>query len=334
MTRKVGAGLLLAVAMVWAMPVTQAEAACELKQLSSVDIEINPNGGVLVPMQINGREVWMQLNMSTGMPIIFAGAMELLGLKTEPAQGNNFVGSQKVILQARVQSLRMGNANFADWTLFVQPGQPRPLNGFKGRPVIGGLSSLFMNVVDMELDIAGRKLNLFQQASCKGEQAYWGGQVTTVKLYRDNGGLLFFPMEMDGKLVETSLNTMERRSWIDERVTQDFFGFRIGSPGVTSETMPGPSGPRTVGVKPMSLSAKELAVNGLPVSIAGDRAATCIPTKNGESGAIGFARCTSIVPLQLGTEVLEQLRIYIASKEQRVYFTLAKPAAPAGTPGL
>jgi hypothetical protein len=217
--------------------------------------------------------------------------------------------------------------------LYVQPGQDRPLVNYKGRPVVGALSSIFMNVVDLELDLAARKMNLWRQAVCKGEQVYWGGEVTTLRLYRDPGGLLFFPMEVDGQKVETSFNTAERRSWIDERVTRDFFGFRIGSPGVSSETLPGPNGVRTVGVKPMNLSAKGLGVTGQPITLVADRGATCVPTRSGASGGIGFKGCYSIVPLALGTDVLAQLRIYIASKEERVYFTRAVTPAPDASAG-
>lgn len=331
MTGTVLARLVAGAAMALGLLPVPARAACELKQLASVDMEINPNGGVLVPMQINGHDVWMALNMSTGMPMIGAAALAPLGLKTGAVQDQQLhVNGLKVTQQVIADSLRIGNADFTGWTLYLQPGPPRPLNGYKGRPVVGALSSIFMNVVDLELDIAARRMNLFKQSYCRGGQVYWSGEVTTVKLYRDQGGLLFFPMEMDGKDVETSFNTAERRSWIDERVTQDFFGFRIGSPGVSSETVPGPNGPRTIGVRPMSLSAKGLGVTGLPVSIVGDRAPRCIPTRHGESGAIGFQGCYSIVPLELGTDVLAQLRFYVAAKEGRVYFTLAKPAAASG----
>jgi hypothetical protein len=328
MTRKVLAAILVAVVASAFLP-AKAGAACELQQLSSVDVEITPNGGVLVPMQLNGRDVWMALNMSTGMAMISPAALVALGLKTAPVSGPDaFFNGAKVTRQVKADSLRLGNADFTDWTLFVLPVQ-RPLQGYKGRPVVGTMSSRFMSVVDLELDLAAHKMKLFKQASCKGGQVYWGGEVTTVKLYLDAGGLLFFPMEVEGKAVETSFNTSERRSVIDERVTRDFFGFRIGSPGVTSQTVPGPNGPRTVGVRPMDLSAKGLGINKVAVTVVGDRGARCLPTKNRESGAIGFKGCVSMVPLELGTDVLAQLRFYIASRENRVYFTLAAKQEPA-----
>lgn len=336
MTRKVVAGIARSIlpALALAFAATQpAQAACKLQQLASVQVEITPNGGVLVPMKINGREVWMALSMSTGMAMVAPAAIAPLGLKTAPFIGRDaFFNGARVTQQVRADSLLLGKADFTDWTLLVSP-TPRPLQGYKGRPVVGTLSSMFMNVVDLELDLAARKMSLYKQASCRGDQVYWGGEVTMVKLYRDAGGLLFFPMEVNGKLVETSLNTSDQRSVIDERVTQDFYGFRIGSAGVSTETLPGPNGPRTVGVRPMDLSAKGLGISGVPVSIVGDRGTRCTPTRNGESGGIGFKGCVSIVPMELGTDVLAKLRLYIASRESRIYFTLAAKSDPAAAGG-
>ncbi len=96
--------------------------------------------------------------------------------------------------------------------------------------MVGALSSVFMNAVDMELDLAEHRMKLFKHASCKGGQVYWGGEVTAVRLFTDASGLLFFPMEVDGKEVETSLNTAGRRTRFDERVTRDSMASRSARP--------------------------------------------------------------------------------------------------------
>jgi hypothetical protein len=325
------AGVVAAAVMMLGFLPFVAQAACDMKQLASVDLEITPAGGVLVPMQINGHDVWMSLNMSSGMPIIGPQALQMLDLKPIAVEETNlFSNGVRISQQVKVSSLRIGNANFTDWTLYVNPGQGRPPQMIKGRPSVGVLSAVFMNVVDMELDIAARKMNLFQQTRCKGGAVYWGGEVTALNLFTDVSGLMYFPMEVDGKRVETSLNTQDRRSLLSERVTQDFLGFKIGSPGVRTETVRAQNGNQvTLGLKEMSLSAKGLDLSGLTITIQGDRAPRCAPTTNRESGGIGYDRCNSIVPMELGTDVLQQLRIYIASKENRIYFTRVGPGPAA-----
>jgi len=327
MTRSLITSTLAIAAMALGLAPDPARAACEMKQYGSVEIEITPNGGVLVPLQINGHDVWMSLNMSSGMPIIGPQTLQMLDLKPiAVTETNLFSNGARITRQVKVASLRMGKANFTDWMLYVNPGEGRPPQMYKGRPNVGVLSAVFMNVVDMELDITGRKMNLFQHSMCKGEQVYWGGQVTALDLFTDQAGLMYFPMEIDGKRVETSLNTQDRRSLISERVTQDFFGFKIGSKGVRTESVRAQNGKQVkLGLKEMSLSAKGLEVPGLTFTIQGDRAKTCAPTTNRESGGIGYARCTSVVPAELGTDVLQQLRIYIASRENKIYFTRVGP---------
>ncbi len=328
-------GLAVAVAALATLPL-RAYAACDMKLLAAVDIEFNPNGGVLVPVQINGHDAWMVLNLASGMPMIGPTALAPMGLKPAavPAASNLFSNGATIIQQVRVGSLRMGGANFTDWSLYVVPAQGQPLASYKDRPMVGILSAVFMNVVDLELDLAGRKMNLFKQTSCKGEQVYWGGEVASARLFSDPAGLLYFPMELEGKRVEASLNTSGRRSLLSEKVTRDFFGFQIDSPGVTPETVNSANGPVKRGLRQMNFSARGLTLAGVTVTIESNRGGPrCIPSSSRESGGIGFDGCSSLVPLELGTDVLAQLRIYVATKEKKVYITRAAPApVPAGVP--
>jgi hypothetical protein len=274
----------------------------------------------------------MSLNMGSGMPMIGPAAVEAFHLKTGPVPKESFINGNRVQAQAKADSLRIGNAEFAGWTLLVVPGPARPLQGFKGRPMAGAFTSAFFNAVDVELDIGARKMNLFKQVSCKGAQVYWGGEASSANLYSDAGGLLFFPLELDGKRVETALNTQDRASGISERVARDFYGFGIGSPGVASESRRGPDGSlHTVGVKPMALTGRGLDIPALPITIEPERAKRCAPTTNRDSGGIGYQGCVGVVPLVLGTDVLAQLHLYIASKEQKIYFTRAASAAPGAS---
>jgi hypothetical protein len=324
------AATVLMMAMLLAGP---ARAACDLQRLASVDIEMNPAGGVLVPVQVNGRDAWMSLNMGSGMPMIGPAAVEAFHLKTGPAPKDSFINGNRVQMQAKADSLRIGNADFAGWMLMVVPGPARPLQGFKGRPMAGAFTSVFFNAVDLELDIGARKLNLFKQASCKGAQVYWGGEASSANLYSDAGGLLYFPLELDGKRVETALNTQDRSSGISERVARDFYGIAIGSPGVTSESRRGPDGMHTVGVKAMALTGRGIDIPALPITIEPERAKRCAPTTNRDSGGIGYQGCVGVVPLTIGTDVLAQLHIYMASKEQKIYFTRAGSGAPGSAAG-
>lgn len=306
-----------------------AQAACTLTRYASADIIATPGGGVLVPVRIGEHEVLMTLQLNSGIPMITPAAANALGLMQALIEQRNMrAGNQTITRQVNVKSLVIGGANFASWTLYVVPGPERPLQMFQGKIVIGTLSAAFMNVVDVELDLVGNKMNLFQQSTCGTESVYWSKEVTSVRLYTDQSGLLFFPMEVDGKLIETSLNTAGPRSRLAESVTKAAFRVTRKSDGVQPITSRPDDPAPIVGMRRMALTAKEISMPDVPVFLLDDGQRNCQVSRSGKSsGSYGFPNCFSVAPFEIGTDLLRQLRIYIATKERRVYFTRV------GTPG-
>lgn len=95
-------------------------------------------------------------------------------------------------------------------------------------------------------------------------------------------------------VVETSLNTLGPRTRLSAQIARRFFGFEpdaMSNPPNTEATG------RFVGQRP------------------------CEVLHERKSNGIGFNNCFGFVPFEPGTEVLRQLRIYIASAEQRIYIT-------------
>jgi hypothetical protein len=341
MSRTILAG---AVAILLLAPHLPARAACTLTLQASVDIVFNPGGGVLVPVRVGAREAWIQLNMSSGLAIIQSAAVTELGLRTGYVRTdvNLRANGQPIEREVTIDSLIVGNVNFAGWKLYVLPGEARPLQVFQGRPVIGALSSHFMNVVDVELDLAGGKMNLFKHARCGGEQVYWGGEYTKEYLYVDRTGLLYFPLEIDGKRIETALNTAGPRSRLSEAVARRYFDFKR-DPAAPQGRAPAGAFP-IIGGRAMGLTARQLSLPGVQVNVYDDLERRCeLGQSDRGSNAIGFRNCFGIVPFELGTQLLRQLRIYIASEEKRIYITrnasaptaaaAAGAAAPTGAAG-
>jgi hypothetical protein len=330
MTRKGLAGFLFA-ALACVPCAPPAFAACEkLQQLASVEVEINDNGAVMLPVKVNGQDAWMILGMASGVPTAWRESALQLGLKLRNQSDVEMtVRGTKVTQKTVVDSLVIGTANFTKWDLYVMPGGSGTAPTFRDRPVLGGLTSRFIGAVDLELNLAAKRVNLFKQTDrCKGRQVYWGGEVTEVDLYYDPTGLLVFPMEIDGKRVEASLNTQGRSSLISETVTKRFFGFDRESPGITRES--NDAGNDRASYRAMGLTAKGLAMKNVRIQLYDDLESNCLPsTSERNTRAIGFNGCWSRAPLSIGTDLLSKLRIYIASKEAKVYFTRAAEPVPA-----
>ena len=330
MTRTMCAAVLAAL-LVAAAPAVAAD--CKLTQYASADLVMPPGGAVLVPVKIGGHEALMALQMSTGLATVSPAAVTQLGLQTGFVRTDVKLkaGNQTIEREVRVDSLIIGGANFAGWKLYVQPGQVRPLPMVQGRPVIGSLASNFMNAVDMELDLARGKMNLFQHARCKGGQVYWSDQYATEYLYVDPSGLLYFPVGLDGKRIEASLNTQGPRTRLSEVIAKRFFGFRRdASAPAPAPAAPG-APPQFVGTRTMGLNSRKVSLPDVQVHIMDDTQRPCEYAQSARgSNAISFKNCFGIVPFEMGTDLLKQMRIYLASKEERVYFTLnAATTGPA-----
>ncbi len=313
-------------------------AACKLTRYATVELAYGPTGAVLVPVQISGTDAWMALTMSTGLPMVSPAAVRQLGLKSWRVEQDNLKSDGlRIEEQISIKSLRIGTADFADWTLYVNPGPDRPLPMFQGRPMIGNISARFMNVVDVELDLANRTMNLFKHSTCGQESVYWSKEFTAVKLYNDRSGLLLFPMELDGKKIETSLNTVGPRSRLSEVVARSHFRFDRNSPEVTLDG--GAIGVPSLGFRRMALTSKGISLSDVPIHLYDDSRRPCLPAKGStQTGAIGFSNCFGVVPFEMGGDLLRQMRIYIASQERKIYFTragvpgagtVAEPAAAA-----
>jgi hypothetical protein len=331
MTRTLSAAILAMVLLLVATPSPSAE--CKLLQFASVDLVLPPGGPALVPVKIGERQALMQLNMASGLATVSPAAVTQLGLRTGPVRTDvklTGVGGQPIEREVRIDSLLIGGANFAGWKVYVQPGGAATVPMYQGQPVIGNLSSNFMNAVDMELDLARGKMNLFQHARCKGGQVYWSSDYATEYLYVDPSGLLYFPVGLDGKRIEASLNTQGPRSRLSEVIARSYFDFRRDAGVVVPRPAQGALG-QAVGRRTMKLDSRKVSLANLEVEVVDDTQRNCEHARSVRaSNAISFRNCFGIVPFVIGTDLLRQLRIYIASKEERIYFTQnAANAAPA-----
>lgn len=311
-----------------------ALAACKMQQVAAVNVEVADNGAVMVPVKVNGAEAWMILGMGTGAPVIWPGAAEAMGLKAQRQSDFDMeIRGARVTHKVVADSLVIGAANFTKWNLYLSPEKNEPLRTYRDKPLLGGLTSRFMSAVDVELNLAQNRMNLFRQTTgCNGQQVYWDAEVTSVDAYYDPTGLLVFPMEVDGKRLEASLYMQGETSVISEAVTSRFFGFDRDSSGITRQA--GRNGGEVASYRAMGLTAKGLAIKNVPIRLEDDLDKDCDPTRTDRnSRAIGFGACWGRAPLSLGTGLLQKLRLYIAPREGRIYFTRAASIVPAPAPG-
>lgn len=318
-------GMLLSVSSLAGEATKSSNAACGLTILASLDLYIAPNGKVHVPVTINGTPAWMALVTSSALTMISEDAVTSLKLKRQAV--NNTVGVKvgdtQIKHQVTLDTFMVGNVLYKRAVLIVNPrkGPDVPQNEV-GKPVVGVLGINAFDDFDFELNLAAKKLNLFSHDHCPGKVVYWTKNYTQVPFSRDPLGVPMFPMELDGQFVEATLSTNTALSIIDSNITKGVYGFDETSPDVTLETTD--DGREEARFKAMALSAPGLNVANTRLRLVKrdkDCGRTWRTTENVK--AVGYEGCSGVMPLELGINVLTNLRIYVATKEKVIYISRA-----------
>ena len=105
-------------------------------------------------------------------------------------------------------------------------------------------------------------------------------------------------------------------------VTRPLFGFDEHSPG--NELKQDASGQEINSFRAMQLTAEGLEVTKVEIRLTPGPRDCKVHTSGGSASAAGYdGPCVGIVPLSLGTGVLEKLHMYFALKEGALYFSTA-----------
>jgi hypothetical protein len=299
-----GALLLMA-----ALGIAEARAAgsdCEQHQLADVRLHVTEGGAVLLPVTVDGREVYFHLRVGSGLSLVAQRAVDVLGLKAMARIGGSEMiwNGQKVTHYVKLEEMVIGNFRLAARNSPVMPTD-EALDEVDGKPVVGILGSTLFRAVDAELNVGGNQLKLFRQFRClkRSPVYFWESPAAEMPMRFDAAGTLVLTLELEGQKIDASVLTGGRDSRIDANAARQYFG-------VDSNEV----------YHPMSLTSPTLQIKDAQVVLApGSRCK--LTSSTAVYGSIGYASCVNIVPFSLGTDMLSQLRMYISSARQKVYIT-------------
>jgi len=302
-----------------AAPPPSNGAACRLTQLTSLDLQVQMNGRVLVPVTIQGTLGYMYLNLGSAFSSLSKQAAARLALlTTEIAQGLDItVGKNRVQQYASVADMKLGAVQLRDEHFLVDPLSHDP--SYESGEVSGALGIDRLWSMDLELDLGQKKLNLYSPDHCPGQGVYWAAEYHVVPLRRDGLGDFYFPMELDGKKIEATFGTANPLTTLSTDVTRRVFGFDKGSSDIESVT--DASGKVTAQYRAMKLTASGLSLSDERVLLTDPPAGHCRLEVKGEA-TIGYTGCLYRYPLELGSNVLAKLHVYLATKENLMYYTV------------
>jgi hypothetical protein len=338
------AGITMCLVLVLSVLAQAAKAAdtddCRPRLMGHVEAQVSDRGPLLLAGSLNGHDVWFELRTFDGFSLIREAAVTAVGLTAtdlpKAASGGSRIASMSLDAKAggkaiehyvKMTDMKLGQIKIPGLEALVVPAKDEDtLPYYRDRPVAGTIGGKLFSVSDAEINLAEHRVSFFRQFECKGEPVYWGGEFTILPVFFDAAGSLMFPMELDGQKVDTSLVGGMRDTRLDEHVTRKFFGFDSSSPGV--EKLPGVGGAADMSFKAMSLTAEGLNIRNTRIRLR-PGSSCALTSRSDHTRAIGYSDCFNTVPMALGTDLLSQLRIYIASKQGKIYISKAATAAPS-----
>jgi predicted aspartyl protease len=299
-----------------------------LTMLTSMDM--NPSADVpIVTAMIGDKPVGLLVDTGGSLSSLTKRAVRELNLQTGQSriQLRNVAG-QEENLEARLPSITLGRLRQEGAYFMVLPGPEDPMG-----PTIeefgGILGSEMLRNVDVDFDFAANKLNLVSPDHCAGNVVYWQAPaVAVVPMTLNATGHIMFRMELDGRRVNTMLDTGFSNTTLNLDTARRVLRIDVNAPDVEK------IGELTGGYTASAYRRrfKTLSVDGVTIS---NPMIDILPNMMGSvspdaprTGSIIREQQNGLPDLILGMSTMSQMHVYIAYKERKLYFTAAAPQAP------
>lgn len=299
---------------------------CVLRQIESIPMEVYPDH-LLLPVSFGTtpeKLVFQMENAGSGISGDIAGKLDLRITSLPPNVHINRDG-EDIRYLAHVRDMHLGRLTIGDMEfLKLKPGR------YEGG-VAGDLGTQLFEKVDLELDIAGGKFNLFALDHCPGKAVYWTGNYVQLPLKpAKDFGFLRAELKLDGQPLTFAFSTIGR-SRIGMDAMRRLFNVDETSPQLTAV------GQDLLGHKTYRFPFKALTAEGLTVNnpdiLVYDEAprpeckeATHFAAPDSTLHAtdqVRLARNFGCNDAVLGLSVLSKLHLYISRKENLLYISAA-----------
>jgi predicted aspartyl protease len=202
------------------LSLSSADAAdCKLQKAASFDIKPDSNM-LMVKAKIEDKEVWAALDTGSPFNMIDNKLVEELKLQTNHSYLSAVdAAGRETAVTATAHKVKLGD--FVGKNLsFLIGGR----NGDGFVPALFGANFLEKNGIDVELDIAHGKVNIFLSDHCRGIGAYWAHEYVPIPIRVQKDGHIYLPVTLDGLETHALLDTGSSRTLVDKRVAEGSLG--------------------------------------------------------------------------------------------------------------
>ena len=313
-----------------------ADACGPLKQVMSLDLDVLPSGLSTVPVTINGSPRKMLFDTGGGISTLTQSAAESLGLhpvstraKLLDVRGN---ASQTYVTLA---SFVIGSAQANDLMMMIAPQDKIGDTGADGI-----LAGDLMIRYDEEMDYANKKLLYFLPDHCDGHVVHWTSAPVAVIPFRRalaggrniNDTHIRFHVTMDGKDLSAILDTGASRTLISAKAANADFNVNENTPNTVP--LGEMQGRKVVGYVFKAISfgdagAGSVTVGNPHVTVLPDLIGLHDPNNSHVTNSLIKREDDDLGPdITIGMDVIKQLHIYVATREQNLYISAAGAPAP------
>lgn len=171
----------LALAFIAAATPSLAE-DCVLKTYGTIPFETDETGHIYVPASFAGRQTRLLLDTGSYWSTIRKDLGASLGLRLQTAHSLNLVdlAGDKIKQVAVVPDVKIGSIALGSVEFFAT----NPAEGTSFDEEGGLLGQNILNVIDLEIDNAGKRITFFSQDHCEGDGVYWADEAVTLKYKR------------------------------------------------------------------------------------------------------------------------------------------------------
>jgi Aspartyl protease len=280
-------------------------------------LDISEKGLIFVPVEISNTPALMYLDIGSPFSMLSQQAATRFTLReTALGKGLEITSGNKHVERSTDTDFALGQVSYQQAHFLIDPHSDSP-ERYSRTEVIGVLGMDLLWKMDLELDLAHRKLNLYEHSHCWNQVFNEAAKYSTVPLQRDAFGNIFFPMELDGRKLEALLTTSSSETTLSVDVTRRVYGFDRDSDDIESVT--DEHGHKIAQYRAMKLTTSGLTIADEKIRLTDAPNNNCHLARKGD--VIGYTGCLYRYPLRLGSDVLGRLHVYIATQDNLMYYT-------------
>jgi len=280
-------------------------APCQLGRAASLDTTTTAEGMIAVRGSVNGHDENFLIDTGgVGGTLGFSSAFQSHLTPQRAAMSDRFVGGTTLDYGANVARFAVGPLLYPNMWFSIAPDRMLPAD------LVGSIQPHIWTEFDIEIDFLNSKLNMFVQKQCPGHVVYWTHDaVAAVPMKVDPGGHISIMAEIDGKPIETFIDSGAQRSTMSLTMAKAIFGIDEKNPalkplGMTSINYIVPA--KTYRYPFQTINFEGISIRNPDILIADTGPDPHEP------------------PFILGIGALRQLHLFIAYDEKVLYLTAAE----------